>query len=35
MVQVMQSSRNMKHKSWAGESEILVALDPLSNRLLR
>ncbi len=34
-MQVMQSSRNVKHKCWAGESEILVALDPLSSRLLR
>lgn len=35
MTMVMQSSRNVKHKCWAGESEILVALDPLSSRLLR
>lgn len=35
MTMVMQSSRNNKHKSWAGEAEILVALDPVSNRLLR
>ncbi len=34
-MQVMQSSCNVKHKCWAGESEILVALDPLSSRLLR
>ena len=35
VLQVMQSMRNANHRTWSGETETLVVLDPQTNRLLR
>lgn len=35
MLQVMQSARNTHHRTWAGDTETFVLLDPQTNHLMR
>ena len=35
LLQVMQSARNTHHRTWSGDTESFVLLDPQSNHLMR